>query len=596
MLYPITSETRGLVDLNGIWKFKIDKGNGFDEKWFESSLTDTMDMIVPASYKDQTILQELRTHHGLVWYERSFTIPYYMLNERLILRFGAATHVAKVYMNGKVVTEHKAGFLPFEVEINDYLKRGHNRLTIVANNIVEPSISKEMTKEEPETYPIEEYFNIPQIDMNNYSSLHQPVKIYTTPKTYVKDVTVITDFNEDLGYVNYKIDVVGEYEDVRVSIFDESRYQKAITEGTDKTLLIRDVQLWEPLDAYLYQMKVEVLHEDQVVDVYEMPFGIRTVEVKEGEFLINNKPFYFKGFGKHKDSPFSSRAINEPVNVLDFNLMKWIGANSFRTAHYPFSEELMRLADRLGFVVIGETPAAGLDSYLQVSKTDENQEWSNREITKHHQEIIEDYIARDKNHPSVVMWSIANDPYLEWESAFEYFEPLVKLARDSDPQERPITIVTHFELDYDKEKIAELIDVISLNRYFAEDISIEGLVKTADVLTKEFAQWNEKFPGKPIFMSEYGLDSDSGMKALKEEIFTDDYQVQFLEMYHKIFDQHDLFIGEHIWNFASDQKVFDIHENAKDIFSLEGIPKVTALELKKRWENIPNFHYKKNSK
>lgn len=592
MLYPITSETRGLVDLNGIWKFKIDKGNGFDEKWFESSLTDTMDMIVPASYKDQTILQELRTHHGLVWYERSFTIPYYMLNERLILRFGAATHVAKVYMNGKVVTEHKAGFLPFEVEINDYLKRGHNRLTIVANNIVEPSISKEMTKEEPETYPIEEYFNIPQIDMNNYSSLHQPVKIYTTPKTYVKDVTVITDFNEDLGYVNYKIDVVGEYEDVRVSIFDESRYQKAITEGTDKTLLIRDVQLWEPLDAYLYQMKVEVLHEDQVVDVYEMPFGIRTVEVKEGEFLINNKPFYFKGFGKHKDSPFSSRAINEPVNVLDFNLMKWIGANSFRTAHYPFSEELMRLADRLGFVVIGETPAAGLNSYLQDSKFENEEEWGDLEITQQHQKIVQDYIDRDKNHPSVVMWSIANDPYLEWESAFDYFEPLVEIARDSDPQNRPITIVTHYGIDYETERISELTDVISLNRYFVEDLTIDGLKKTAENLTSEFAEWHEKYPNKPIFMSEYGLDSASGMRAIKDELFTEDYQVQFLEMYHTIFDQYDLLIGEHIWNFASDKNILSIQDSAKEIFSHEGIPKVTAKELKKRWDSIPNYGYK----
>lgn len=591
MLYPITSETRGLVDLNGIWKFKVDTGNGFEEKWFESSLTNTMDMVVPATYNDLNILQALRKHDGLVWYERDFTLPYYMLNERLVLRFGAATHVAKVYINGKIVTEHKAGFLPFEAKINDYLKRGNNRLTIVANNIVEPSVATDET-EEPETNPLNLHHHLPHSDIYNYSSLHQPVKIYTTPKTYIKDVSVVTDFNESTGYVHYSIDVVGEYEDIRVSIFDESRYQKAITEGADKTLLVRDVQLWEPLDAYLYQLKIEVLYEDQVVDVYEMPFGIRTVEVKEGQFFINNKPFYFKGFGKHKDSPFSSRGINEPVNVLDFNLMKWMGANSFRTAHYPYSEELMRLADRIGFVVIGETPAAGLNSYLQDSKFEDEEEWGDLEITQRHQNIIQDYIERDKNHPSVVMWSIANDPYLEWESAFDYFEPLVEIARDSDPQNRPVTIVTHYGIDYETERISELTDVISLNRYFVEDILIDGLKKTAQTLTKEFIEWQEKFPNKPIFMSEYGLDSASGMKAIKDELFTEEYQIQFLEMYHKIFGQHDLLIGEHIWNFASDKNILSIQDSAKEMFSREGIPKVTALELKKRWENIPNYGYK----
>lgn len=592
MLYPITSETRGLVDLNGIWKFKVDKGNGFEEKWFESSLTNTMDMVVPATSNDLNILQALRKHDGLVWYERDFTLPYYMLNERLVLRFGAATHVAKVYINGKIVTEHKAGFLPFEAKINDYLKRGNNRLTIVANNIVEPSVATEETKEEQETSNLNLHHHLPQSDIYNYASLHQPVKIYSTPKTYIKDVSVVTDFNESTGYVHYSIDVVGEHEDVRVSIFDENRYQKAITEGSGKTLLVRDVQLWEPLDAYLYQLKVEVLHEDQVVDVYEMPFGIRTVEVKDGQFFINNKPFYFKGFGKHKDSPFSSRGINEPVNVLDFNLMKWMGANSFRTAHYPFSEELMRLADRMGFVVIGETPAAGLNSYLQDSKFENEEEWGDLEITQQHQKIVQDYIDRDKNHPSVVMWSIANDPYLEWESAFDYFEPLVEIARDSDPQNRPITIVTHYGIDYETERISELTDVISLNRYFVEDLTIDGLKKTAENLTSEFAEWHEKYPNKPIFMSEYGLDSASGMRAIKDELFTEDYQVQFLEMYHTIFDQYDLLIGEHIWNFASDKNILSIQDSAKEMFSREGIPKVTAQELKKRWANIPNYGYK----
>ncbi|MEJ7509116.1 glycoside hydrolase family 2 TIM barrel-domain containing protein, partial [Staphylococcus simulans] len=109
-------------------------------------------------------------------------------------------------------------------------------------------------------------------------------------------------------------------------------------------------KLWQPLDAYLYNMKVELLNDNECVDVYTERFGIRSVEVKDGQFLINDKPFYFKGFGKHEDTYYNGRGLNESANVMDINLMKWIGANSFRTSHYPYSEEMMRLADEQGIV------------------------------------------------------------------------------------------------------------------------------------------------------------------------------------------------------------------------------------------------------
>ena len=124
------------------------------------------------------------------------------------------------------------------------------------------------------------------IDFYHYSGLHRPVRIYTTPRTYIKDISLVTDFEGDTGILNCSVDVIGEHEYVRISIFDENNYQKAITEGSNKQLLIRDVELWEPLDPYLYQLKVEVLNDDQVVDVYEMPFGVRTVDVKDGQNIF----------------------------------------------------------------------------------------------------------------------------------------------------------------------------------------------------------------------------------------------------------------------------------------------------------------------
>ena len=92
--------------------------------------------------------------------------------------------------------------------------------------------------------------------------------------------------------------------------------------GTDVNVAIENVQLWQPLNAYLYKAKVEGIKGGETVDVYEESFGVRKVEVKSGKFLINGEPFYFKGFGKHEDTYVNGRGLNEAYNVLDINLMK----------------------------------------------------------------------------------------------------------------------------------------------------------------------------------------------------------------------------------------------------------------------------------
>ncbi|MDQ0113670.1 beta-galactosidase/beta-glucuronidase [Paenibacillus harenae] len=165
------------------------------------------------------------------------------------------------------------------------------------------------------------------------------------------------------------------------------------------------------MNDYLYTLKVELVQGGEIIDEYDPPFGIRTVEVTGGKFLINGKPFYFKGFGKHEDSPIHGRGINEAANVMDFRLMKWIGANSFRTSHYPYSEEIMRLADKEGFVVIDEVAAVGLHLNFipTLSGGKRRDTWKELRTHEAHREAIRELIARDKNHACVVMWSIANE-------------------------------------------------------------------------------------------------------------------------------------------------------------------------------------------
>ncbi len=595
MLYPIITETRSIIDINGIWHFKLDKGEGFQEKWYETGLTETINMAVPASYNDIGVASEIRNHVGVVWYEREFIVPLIIATERIVLRFGSATHKAKVFINGELVIEHKGGFLPFEAEINDYLQPGKNRLTVAVDNILDETTLPVGFYKELEVEGVGKVAkNQPNFDFFNYAGLHRPVKIYITPKTYIQDVTINPHFD---GTVQYQVDVVGDA-DVTVTVLDQHNNSVASVSGDKGSLFISDVKLWEPLNAYLYTLKIDLSKEGEIIDVYEQPFGVRSVEVREGQFLINNKPFYFKGFGKHEDTGIHGRGIDEAANIMDFNLMKWIGANSFRTAHYPYSEEIMRLADREGIVVIDETPAVGV--HLNFAATffggrEFRNTWEHIGTYEHHHQVIKDLIARDKNHPSVVMWSIANEPASEEEGALEYFEPLVKLAKDMDPQKRPVTIVTHVESSPEMCQIAEIVDVLALNRYYGW--YIEGgqwdIVKHS--LRKELDGWKKRCPGKPIMFTEYGADTIAGFHDVDPIMFTEEYQVEFYRVNHEVFDEYPEFIGEQVWNFAdfaTSQGIVRVQGNKKGIFTRERKPKAVAHHLRERWRKIPNFNYK----
>lgn len=594
MLYPILTETRNLIDLNGIWNFKLDAGEGFQENWQKAKLQDPMRMAVPASYNDIGVSAKIRDHVGWVWYEREITLPSVMNEERVVLRFGSVTHMAKVYVNGEFVTQHKGGFLPFEAEINRYLHTGKNRLTVAVNNIVdETTLPVGSIVEKQHSDGQTTVHNLPNFDFFNYAGLHRPVKIYTTPTTYVKDVTIVTQLDEQ---VHYSIDVVGSAS-VKAEIIDESGSLVAASEGESGTMIISDVRLWEPLNAYLYTLRVELQTEGETIDVYEQPFGVRSVEVKEGKFLINDKPFYFKGYGKHEDTTIHGRGFNEAANVLDFNLMKWSGANSFRTAHYPYSEEVMRLADREGFVVIDEVAAVGMHLNMLVMHRGGvlKNTWDELDTFEHHQDVIRELIERDKNHPCVVMWNIANEPASEEKGAYEYFKPLIDLTRELDPQKRPVTIVTQMESSPEKDQIAELLDVLTFNRYYGWYVDGGDLHAAKEKLRAEFNGWLKRCPNKPFMMTEYGADTVAGLHDVEPVMFTEEYQVEFYKANHEVFDEFEQFVGEQVWNFAdfaTSQGIIRVQGNKKGIFTRDRKPKAIAHELKRRWTSIPDFHYK----
>lgn len=583
MLYPIQTTTRTLIDLSGTWNFLLpETGQTVNPK---EKLPDSIAMAVPASFNDQITDSKFRDYAGDIWYEKELFIPKTLLRERLVLRFGSVSHFAKVYFNGELIVEHTGGFTPFEVEIDKKQVLETNDLKVCVSSILDISTLPNAVHIKND----QEEKVVPMFDFFNYSGIHRPVKLYSTPQSFINDITVKYEVKGSQTMIKPEVDISGDYHTLTYQLLDEESH--LVAEGEDNGLVIEDTRFWEPLDAYLYKLKVMINDENgDVIDTYTEEFGIRTFKIENNQFYINDKEFYFKGFGKHEDFPVIAKGMNEAVNNYDFNLMKWMGANSLRTAHYPYAEEFMRMADRAGIVVIDEVPGVGLFSRFNpdVTKNEGStgNTWKIVESFENHKKVIEELVQRDKNHACVVMWAVGNEPAAHQEGAREYFKPLIDLTREIDWNDRPIIIPNIVNATPDTDLLADLVDVICLNRYYGWYIDHADLDHAKIHLKEEIEKWHEKFPDKPIMFTEFGVDTVQGLRSIHSIPYTEEYQVDFFQAHFDVIDKMPYFVGEHIWNFADFETLPNLRRidgNKKGVFTRDRKPKMIAHSLKERW-------------
>ena len=598
MLYPIMNETRTLLDLNGIWKFlRAEPGYHHDPS---KPLVTKEVMAVPGSYNDQGALDAIRFHIGDVWYEREFILPDSLLAERLVLRFGSVTHEAEVFLNGSLLVSHKGGFTPFEAEISPLLRPGKNRLSLRVCNILDYTTLPVgiYTEQYDEATGRSLLKNTPNFDFFNYAGIHRPVKIYSTPQSYISDLILPFEVEGTAAVIHPRVKTGGAFDEVTLTVLDEAEEIVVAAQAADKDLVIEEFRAWEPMAPYHYTIRAEGWIGGNRTDIYEERLGIRTVEVRSGQFLINGRPFYFKGFGKHEDTPISGRGIHEAANVLDLNLFRWIGANSFRTSHYPYSEEMMRLADDQGIVVIDEVPAVGIfvGFSTMFTNTEPKNTFTATDTAEAHYLALRELVDRDKNLACVVLWSVANEPASFEEGAREYFEPLADFVRDYDPQHRPATIVLIQNSVPSNTLTCDCADVICLNRYYGWYSSMADLEGAEAIFRKELEEWRRLYPDKPILLTEFGADTVAGEHSLSASAFTEEYQVRYYEMSCRVLDDFPQVAGEQVWNFADFETApspMRVNGNKKGIFTRTRQPKMAAHFLKQRWTKIPDFGYKK---
>ncbi|MET8978211.1 beta-glucuronidase [Streptomyces sp. NPDC004539] len=581
MLKPRPSATRELVNLDGLWKFALD-GEAGDSPW-AAPLDTQLEAPVPASYNDLFTDPAIRDHVGWVWYQRTVRVPRGWSGERVFVRVDAATHEGTVYVDDVHVAEHTGGYTPFGADITEHVTPGGEfRLTIGVNNeLTHTSIPPGRITVDQDGRRKQTYLH----DFYNYAGLARSVWLHSVPATHITDVTVVTGLDGTTGTVAYDVTTSAPAE-VRVKVLDADGTEVATDDGATGNLRIPGVTPWRPGAAHLYDLVAEI----PGTDVYTQSFGVRTVEVRGNQFLINGEEFYFTGFGKHEDTAVRGKGHDNAYLVHDFQLMEWVGANSFRTSHYPYAEEVLDFADRHGIVVIDETAAVGLNLAVEAGllgtppRPTFSPDTVNDDTRAAHAQGIRELIARDKNHPSVVMWSIANEPASNEEGAREYFEPLVELTRKLDPT-RPVTYSAVMFATFQNDRIADLFDVISVNRYYGWYIATGDLPTAERYLEGDLRGWAATF-GKPLLMSEYGADTLPGLHSVWDQPWTEEYQSDLLAMHHRTFDRIPEVIGEHIWNFADFQTSHGIHRvdgNRKGVFTRDRKPKAAVYELRSRW-------------
>ena len=468
-LYPVNNEIRRAQLLDGLWRFQFDPEDaGIPGDWAGRGLPDPIPMPVPASFADLFTDARQRDYCGDFWYETDLYLQEIKPDRRYLIRFGSVTHRCRVFLNGAFAGGHEGGFLPVTADITALVRPGRNRLSVLVNNeLNETSIPCGTVRVKADgTKQAQGYF-----DFFNYAGIHRSVWLVEVPAEAIQDYDVSFRLTPDGAEIFYRVEAEGEG-GIQIQLSDREGNTVASAEGGQGTLHVANPRLWQVRDAYLYTLTIRLKHGEDTADRYDAPLGIRTVSVAGDQLLLNGQPIYLKGFGKHEDSEILGRGFNYAVAQRDFECMKWIGANCFRTSHYPYAEEWYRMADQEGFLIIDEVPGVGMmrsiANFLAAGAGKSCGFFDGcpdaELLQRNHRAAGEAMIRRDKHHPSVIAWSIFNEAETTSQAAHDYFAPLFDAARALDPERRPVTGVLEKTSSPDRCRCWPLMDLICLNR------------------------------------------------------------------------------------------------------------------------------------
>lgn len=483
-------------------------------------------------------------YRGACWYKKELTLDSTLENKELYLEFQGVNAVAKVYVNGVELAHHEGGFSTFRVKITNYVNLGEvNILEVCADN-----------SDIKEVYPT-------MADFTFYGGIYRDVNLIAVEKTHISledhgscGVYVTPLVKENKAEINIEALVVNPQHCSKiVYLVRDSKgtvvAEKETTISGRALLTIENPQLWEGIEnPYLYEAVVRILRGEEVLDEAIVPFGIRTFRVDpEKGFILNGRAYNLHGVSRHQDRENMGWAITEKEHREDMDLIKEVGANTIRLAHYQHSQCFYNLCDEAGMVIWAEIPF--------ISRMSEG-----REAHENCRSQMLELIKQNYNHPSICFWGISNEITIggETEELLENLKDLNKLVKELDSTRlTTMAQVSFVEMDSNHNKIT---DVVSYNHYFGW---YGGEVADNAEWFDEFHKMN---PNIPLGVSEYGAEGILKYHSETPEVkdYTEEYHSYYHENMLKIFAERPYLWSTHQWN------MFDFGSDMRDEGGVQG--------------------------
>lgn len=439
------------------------------EQWEQVSL--------PHTARLEPIEKTEQQWQGNAFYRKVFRVPASDKGKHVAVKFEAAMQVADVYLNGKHVFKHLGGYLPFYVDISDYVRFGDENVILVKlNNEDNPVV--------PPGKPLED------LDFNYYSGLYRNAFLITKDKLYITDpiaanrvagggVLIHYDtVSRALAKLMVQIEVKNDHTNSRtaeVKVVLKDKQGKLVAESSSNSvtvepgafgtfkqeLQIQNPNLWSPDSPYLYNLSVELVQDGKVIDETSLRTGVRSIKFATDGFYLNGEKLYLRGTNRHQEYPYVGYALSDNARYRDAYKIKEAGFNFVRSSHYPQSPAFLDAADELGLLIMDAIPGW--------------QYFGNESFQKNSLQDVRDMVRRDRNHASVVAWEAS----------------LNESGMSKDFMEVTHRAV-HEELPFSDTYTSGWID-------YAYDIFIP-----ARQHAKAPHYWNNYDKNKPLFIAEYG--------------------------------------------------------------------------------------------
>ncbi|MFC6997563.1 beta-galactosidase GalB [Rufibacter roseus] len=531
---------------------------------------------------------------GIGWYRKTFTVSEADKDKLFFIYFDGVYHNSEVWVNGHYLGKRPNGYISFRYDLTPHLKFGQENVVAV--------------KVDNSQQPNSRWYSGSGIYRNVWLVKTNPVHVaqygtfVTTPEVSEQSakVAVSTSINnprQQAGKFSLQTLVLdAEGNTVAKTDAEKISLTNPATE-VKQELTVTNPKLWSPEQPYLYRVVTLVQKDGNTIDNYETPLGIREFrfDAKEG-FFLNGKPMKILGVCNHHDLGALGAAINVRALERQLEIMRGMGVNAIRTSHNPPAPELLDLCDRMGFIVMDEV----FDMWKKSkTKFDYSQVWD-----EWHQQDLADFIKRDRNHPSVFIWSIGNEIPEQWgPEGTPIAKELAAIVKSLDPT-RPITAGLNEPYPHNSIFKAGVLDLVGFNYHH-----------------QDFEKFPQTFPGQKFIATEttsalatrghYDMPSDSIRRwpYKWDEKFVDGNKDLTVSAYDnvstpwgstheetwKIMKKHPFLSGMFIWtgfDYLGEPTpyTFPARSSYFGVVDLAGIPKDTYYMYQSEWTDKPVLH------